>query len=187
MHRLFAGFGLPPDIRARLLALMGGVPGARWQDDEQLHLTLRYIGEVERPLAEDVALALGQVDFTAVEIALAGVGAFDRKARVNALWAGVTPHEALGQLHRKIDQALVRLGQQPEHRAYHPHITLARLSAPLPAAEPFLAAQAGLTSAPFVLDRFTLFESHLGHAGARYEAIAYYPLRQPSAAGVGIP
>src|SRR5687768_8380838 len=63
MHRLFVGLRPPPAIRARLLALMGGVTGARWQDDSQLHLTLRFIGEVERPRAEDIATALSNVHF----------------------------------------------------------------------------------------------------------------------------
>ena len=80
------------------------------------------------------------------------------------------------QLHRKIDQALVRCGLAPERRAYLPHITLARLNAPVELVEPFLQTHAGLVSPPFTLDHFLLFESRLGHAGASYEAVERYRL-----------
>lgn len=177
MHRLFVGFRPPSAIRARLLSLAGGVPGARWQSDEQLHCTLRYIGEVERPVAEDIALALGNVRFAPFELAVDGVGEFDSRGRPNALWAGLRPHETVTQLHHKIDQALVGAGLAPERRAYLPHITLARMNAQAGANERFLEAHAGLASAPFTVDSFLLYESHLGRGGASYEAIKRYPLR----------
>ena len=177
MHRLFVGLRPPEPIRTQLLGLMGGLPGARWQSDEQLHCTLRYIGEVERPVAEDVALALGAVRFAPFELAVAGVGEFDSRGRPNALWAGLRPHETVTQLHHKIDQALVRAGLAPERRAYLPHITLARMNAQAGANERFLEAHAGLASPPFTVDSFLLYESHLGREGASYEAIERYKLR----------
>jgi 2'-5' RNA ligase len=176
MHRLFVGLRPPPAIRALLLATMAGVFGARWQDDDQLHVTLRYIGEVERPLAEDVALALSGIRAAPIEAALAGVGRFDSRGRPNALWAGLTPHEPLAALHRKVDQALVRLGLAPEGRAYLPHITLARLSGAAGPTDRFLADYAALASSPFTFEHFTLFESHLGHEHASYEAVERYRL-----------
>jgi RNA 2',3'-cyclic 3'-phosphodiesterase len=177
MHRLFVGLRPPPAIRAQLLALMGGVSAARWQDDSQLHLTLRFIGEVERPLAEDVAVALANVHFPPVEVALHGVGQFDSRGRPSALWAGIRPHDAATGLHKKVDQALVRCGLAPERRAYLPHITLARMNASAGTTERFLASHAGLASPLFGLDHFLLFESTLGREGAVYEAIERYPLR----------
>ncbi|HVJ01486.1 MAG TPA: RNA 2',3'-cyclic phosphodiesterase [Sphingomonas sp.] len=177
MHRLFVGLRPPASIRERLLALMGGVPGARWQSDAQLHITLRFVGEVERPLAEDVALALSGVHFPSVDVALDGVGEFGSRGRPTALWAGVRPHERLVELHKKIDQAMVRCGLPPERRAYLPHITLARMNSRAGPADRFLEAQSGLSSPPFTLDHFILFESHLGHEAASYEAVERYPLR----------
>lgn len=177
MHRLFVAIRPPAAIRAFLTAQMGGVPGARWQDDDQLHLTLRFIGEVERPVAEDVAAALGGVRHPRFEIALAGLGEFDRKGRRDAIWAGVAPHDALAALHRKVDQALVRIGLPPEARAYLPHITLARFArggGGDPAG--FFAAHGGLTSPAFEVAHFGLFESTLGSEGAHYEMVARYPL-----------
>lgn len=176
MHRLFVGLRPPAAIRQRLLSIMGGVPGARWQDDDQLHVTLRYIGEVQRPVAEDIALALGQVHWPRIDATVSGVGEFDARGRPNALWAGIAAHEPLKGLHRKIDQALVRLGLESERRAYLPHITLARMNAAAGSNDRFLADHAGLSSERFTFTHFTLFESHLGSAGASYESVARYPL-----------
>jgi 2'-5' RNA ligase len=176
MLRLFVGLRPPAPIRAQLLALAGGIPGARWQDDDQLHITLRFIGEVDERAAEDAALALSAVHWPPVEVALDGVGTFDSRGRINALWAGVRPKESLAGLHRKIDQALVRAGQEPERRAYLPHVTLARMNTPSEAVARFVEAHAALASPAFTLEHFYLFESSLGHEGARYDVLARYPL-----------
>ncbi|RYY47700.1 MAG: RNA 2',3'-cyclic phosphodiesterase [Sphingomonadales bacterium] len=176
MHRLFVAFALPPAIRRQLLASSGGIPGARWQSDDQLHLTLRFIGEVDRHAAEDAALALAAIRYPQISIALSGVGQFESRGRPNAVWAGVTPHDALIGLHKKVDQALIRAGQPPEARAYLPHVTLARMNAASGAADKFLAQHAALASAPFVLTHFHLYESHLGRDGASYEAVERYAL-----------
>ena len=177
MHRLFAALRPPPAIRARLLDLMGGVMGARWQDDDQLHLTLRFIGEVDARTADDIAEMLGTVRHPPVELALAGVGTFEKRGRVHTLWAGVRPPEPAARLHRKIDQLLVRLGLPLEARAYAPHITLARFArAAAPPLEPFLEAHAALTSEVFTCDSFALFESRIGRDGAEYTEVVRYPL-----------
>ena len=178
MHRLFVAVSPPAPIREQLLDLMEGVSGARWQDDEQLHLTLRYIGSVEAPMAEDIVAALGNVHQVPFEIALHGVGRFGSRGRVNAVWAGVQPHDALAHLHRKVDQALVRIGLKPERRAYLPHITLARFGRESAGLDCFVARHAGLTSAPFPVKSFGLYESHLSQHGASYELIERYPLQR---------
>lgn len=176
MHRLFVALRPPPAMRRKLLDIMEGVDSARWQEDEQLHLTLRYIGAVERPIAEDIAVALQGVHAPALDLALSGVGRFDTGSRGRALWAGVTPHDAVAALHRKVDHALVRAGLPPEGRAFLPHITLARLNRSSGPVDGFLAAHAGLASAAMRFDRLILYESHLGPDGAWYEAVAGYPL-----------
>ncbi|AJP73191.1 RNA 2',3'-cyclic phosphodiesterase [Sphingomonas hengshuiensis] len=177
MLRIFAGLALPGQIMSSLLATMGGIPGARWQSAEQLHLTLRFIGDVDRRVAEDIALALGQVSVPPITIALSGVGQFESRGRPNAVWAGVRPQAPLAALHRKIDQAVVRCGLPPEGRAYLPHVTLARMNAASGATDLFLETHAGLASPPFTLDHFILFESRLGHGGASYTPVERYPLR----------
>ena len=122
MIRLFVAIRPPAEIRARLLAAMGGVRGARWQSEEQLHLTLRFIGEVDRHRAEDVDAVLAGVRQPGFEIALDGLGAFERRGEPTALWAGVSPQEPLRALHKKVDQAIARTGLAPERRVYTPHI-----------------------------------------------------------------
>ncbi len=177
MHRLFVALRPPTAIRGRLLGAMGGVPGARWQDDAQLHMTLRYIGEVEPHAAEDVALVLGSVRHAPVELRLDGCGVFDdSRGRPNAIWAGVSPREPLAALHRKVDAAIVRAGLEPERRAYLPHITLARMSGSAGPVDRWLAEHAALASEPFAIDAMVLYESRLGHGGASYEPVALYPL-----------
>jgi RNA 2',3'-cyclic 3'-phosphodiesterase len=176
MHRLFVAARPPAPIREQLLDLMEGVPGARWQDDEQLHITLRFIGEVDARVADDVAGALGTVRHPSFEIALEGIGKFGSRGRVNAAWAGVRPHDQLARLHRKIDHALIRTGLAPERRAYLPHITLARFGREVGGLDGFLARHAALTSGPFAVSDFGLYESRLSQAGATYELVERYSL-----------
>lgn len=175
MHRLFVAIRPPEEVREKLLDLMEGVPGLRWQTDEQLHLTLRFIGEVERPVAEDVAVALGRIRFDPCDIALDGVGRFDQR-RGGALWAGVSPKEQLKALAQKVERACQSAGLPPERRAYHPHVTLARWSKAAPNLAPFIERHGSLRSEPWTIDHFTLYESHLTRDGAHYEAVAQYTL-----------
>lgn len=179
LHRLFIGLRPPKDVRALLLGMMGGVAAARWQSDDQLHLTLRFIGDVDGRMAEDVALTIARVHTARFTTSLHGVGQFSKLGRTNAIWAGLTPGDALTSLHRKIDQALIRIGLTAEGRAYVPHITLARLPRSAGAeheVSQFLAAHGGLTSTPFAFSHVTLFESHLTRDGARYDAIDRWPI-----------
>ncbi len=184
MIRLFVALRPPPPIRDALADLMEGVPDARWQDDEQLHLTLRFIGEVERPQAEDIAAALGHIHAPAPRVALAGVGSFDKGGKVDTLWADVAPAAPLARLAASVDQACVRAGVAPERRAYRPHITVARLSrraGSAPEVTGWLVRHAALASAPFTLPHLILYQSHLGRGGATYEPVARWPLGTPDA------
>jgi RNA 2',3'-cyclic 3'-phosphodiesterase len=176
MHRLFVAIRPPTGVRSQLSGLMGGVPGARWQDDGQLHLTLRFVGEVDVRTAEDIADALPAVRANALELRLDGVGTFDRRGVVDTLWAGVAPREPLEALHRKIDRALVGVGLPPEGRAYRPHVTLARFGRRGGDVSAFAERNAALTSALFAVSHFGLFESRIGHGGASYQEIATYRL-----------
>jgi 2'-5' RNA ligase len=175
-HRLFVALRPPRPIRAVLIAAMHGISGARWQDDEQLHLTLRFIGEVDRHRAEDIAAALGGLHAPAIPARIAGVGLFERQGRPHMVWAGVEPPAPLAALHRKVDQALARVGVAPETRTFVPHITLARLNRASGPVAPFLAQSSDLASPPFLFDHVTLYESEMGHDGSRYHPVARYPL-----------
>jgi 2'-5' RNA ligase len=175
-HRLFVALRPPPTIRALLSTAMHGIAAARWQDDDQLHLTLRFIGEVDRHQAEDIAAALGALHGSAVTARIAGVGLFERKGLPHTVWAGVEPLALLAGLHRKVDQLLARVGVDPETRAFVPHITLARLNRSAGPVAAFLAQHSDLASPPFDFTHVVLYESEMGHGGSRYHPVARYPL-----------
>jgi 2'-5' RNA ligase len=176
MHRLFVAIRPPEDVRQTLLGLMGGLHDLRWQNDNQLHLTLRFIGEVERPVADDIAAELARIRFERFSIALDGVGKFEKR-RSGALWAGVQPKEPLNALAAKTERACQSAGIEPEQRAYRPHITLARWSGRAPGLDRFLERHGGLASEPWEVREFILFESRLGQGGAHYEPVERYALR----------
>lgn len=174
MHRLFVAIRPPEAIRDLLVDAMDDSPELRWVGDEQLHLTLRFIGEVERPLANDIADALSAIRFPPFELRIGGVGRFERRSG-GALWAAVEPKKPVAELAAKVDRACVIAGLEPERRAFHPHITLARWNrSGAEAASQFERRRCGLSSSPFVVNGFALFESHLSRHGPHYEEIAAY-------------
>jgi RNA 2',3'-cyclic 3'-phosphodiesterase len=176
MHRLFIAIRPPGPIRDLLIDAMDDSPEFRWQDEDQLHLTLRFIGEVERPVAEDVAAALAHVRAQRFEARIDGVGRFDQR-RAGALWAGVEPKPQLAALAGKIERVCQQTGLEPERRAFHPHITLARWKGRRSReVADFLERKRGLESEGWEVDAFILFESRLSRHGAHYEEIAAYEL-----------
>jgi len=176
MHRLFVAIRPPEPIRDLLIDAMDDSAEFRWQNDEQLHLTLRFVGEVERPVAEDLADALGRIRAPRFDIRIKAVGRFDQR-NSGALWAGVEPKEPLAALAAKVERVCVGVGLEPERRAFHPHITLARWKGRRGHdAEDFVARNRVLASDAFEVAGFTLFESRLSRHGAHYEEVASYPL-----------
>lgn len=175
--RLFVGLALPADIRARLSGLRGGLKGVRWVAEENLHLSLRFIGEVTGGTDQDIDRALQSVGGAAFELTLSGLGAFDRRGRVHAVWAGIDKSDPLAALRDRIESALVRIGLEPEHRKFKPHVTLGRLkNGSADETGRFLESHAGFTAGPIAVEGFTLFESHLGQGGSHYVSLAEYPL-----------
>jgi 2'-5' RNA ligase len=174
MLRLFIAIELPVPVRDALAAVMGGVAGARWQTDEQLHLTLRFIGEVDRHMAADIAAALATVNVTAFDLVLDGIGSFDNRGRVDTLWVGVAPRAAAAALAARVDSALGRVGLPPETRAFVPHITVARLGRNAGPITDFPAMP--IPAMRFAVTGFALWESRLGHAGSDYQIIERYPV-----------
>ena len=176
MHRLFVAIRPPGHIRDLLIDAMDDTPDFRWQDEEQLHLTLRFVGEVERPLADDLADALARIRSRPFDVRVKGVGRFEQRSS-GALWAGLEPKEPLAALAAKVERACVGIGLDPERRAFHPHITLARWKGRRTReVADFLERRRGLASDPFAVGEFILFESRLSRHGAHYEAVASYPL-----------
>jgi 2'-5' RNA ligase len=175
MVRLFVGLALPDRHRQHLRMLGGGIEGARWVAAANLHLTLRFIGEVDEDVAEDLATALQPVAIEPFELKIKGMGVFGHPP--HALWAGVedAPKGALGALAASVESVLVREGLAPEHRNFTPHITLARFRKANEARiARFLEEGAGLALEPFRVSGFSLFQSHLRPEGAEYERIVEY-------------
>ena len=155
---------------------MDDSPDFRWQDEEQLHLTLRFVGEVDRPIAGDLADGLSRVRADRFPLRVKGVGRFEQR-NSGALWAGVEPKDPVIALAAKVERACQQVGLEPERRAFHPHITLARWKGRRTReVQDFIERRAGLATDPFEVERFILFESRLSRHGAHYEEVASYPL-----------
>lgn len=175
MIRLFAAIALPPELAGGLAAQKAGIPRARWVEARNLHITLRFIGEVDGGMAQEIHECLAEIRPAAFELTLEGFGTFGNR-RLGSLWAGVAKSAELTHLQAKIDSALSRAGIQPEGRKFLPHVTLARLKdAPVARVQAFIAGHSPFR-ASFPVDHFTLFRSHLGRGGAEYQALAEYPL-----------
>jgi 2'-5' RNA ligase len=176
MHRLFAAIRPPEFIRDLLIDAMDESADFRWQDDGQLHLTLRFVGEVERPVADDLADALGRIVAPKFGLRINGTGRFEQR-NSGTLWAGVEPKAPLAALAAKIERACQSARLEPERRAFHPHITLARWEGRRTReVQGFLERTRGLASEPWQVDEFILYESRLSRHGAHYEEVESYPL-----------
>jgi 2'-5' RNA ligase len=174
LARLFVAIRPPAAVREALLGAMGGIDGARWQDDAQLHLTLAFAGEVERPVADDLIEALAEIESEAFPLEVAGVGHFERKGAATAVWARVPASEPLAQLQRRVERACRRAGIATEKRAYRPHVTLARLGRSAGPIGDWLAEHGTLRAGPWEASGFTLYESHLRQEGPHYAPLVDY-------------
>lgn len=176
-HRLFVGIELPPALCAELAALQGGLRGARWVAPENLHLTLRFIGEVDRRQANEIADELGALRAPRFDLRLADAGTFGSGRRPRALWVGVAPAPALADLKKRVDAACARAGLGPDDRRFAPHVTIARLGGRIADAAAQRAGEiAAVAHGGFAVEEVVLFESLAGADGPHYERVARYPL-----------
>ena len=176
MLRLFVGIGFPPELKLQLSTLCAGVPGARWVDPGNYHLTLRFIGEIAEDAAADVDDALARLKARRFTLQLAGTGIFGN-GKPRQLWVGVERRPELVTLRDKVEQALIRTGLPPEARKFSPHVTLARLHNPAMAPlRSFLVAHAQFRAEPLPVEGFSLIASFQTKAGSVYEDQADYPL-----------
>jgi RNA 2',3'-cyclic 3'-phosphodiesterase len=176
MMRLFVALELPDQVAEGLILLQGGVPGARWSRREQLHLTLRFIGEVDGRDAAAIDDALSSIRAPRFTLELKGVGEFGGR-NPRALWTGLRDDTAVHRLQRKIESALQRIGLPAEERKFAPHVTLARLrAAPRERVITFLATHALYASTPFEVNRFILYSSQMSQNGSLYRPERSYAL-----------
>jgi 2'-5' RNA ligase len=176
MPRLFTGIEIPPDIGQSLSLLRGGLPGARWVDPENYHLTLRFIGDVDDPTAHEVASMLGRVKRAPFDLHLEGLSSFGgRKPR--AVVASVPPNQPLLEVQAEHERLLQRIGLEPEGRKFTPHVTLARLrdSSSREVAD-YLASRGLFRTPAFHVPRFVLYSARESVGGGPYVVEASYPL-----------
>jgi 2'-5' RNA ligase len=176
MPRLFTALEIPRQAALSLSLLRGGLPGARWIDVENYHLTLRFIGDVEGHVADEIVNALDRVRRPAFDLALSGVGAFGQK-KPHAVWAGTAASPDLNALQAEIDRICQRLGIAPDPRKFMPHVTLARLrnSSPVEVAK-YLSARGNFSTLPFRVGRFVLMSSRDSIGGGPYIVEEAWPL-----------
>lgn len=169
MIRLFAAIAIPEDIGEPLLRRQQGLPGARWRPLEAMHITLRFFGDVQERVAEDLDVELARITAAPFGVTLESVGAFDEGPEIHAVWAGVAESEPLRTLAGRCETAARRARVTPDRRVWRPHLTLAYLNRPDPAdVAAWIQANALLRSPPFAVDRFGLYSSHRTGEGSRY-------------------
>ena len=176
MPRLFTALEIPRDAALSLSLLRGGLPGARWIDVENYHITLRFIGDVEGHVADEIANALDRVRRPSFSLTLSGVGAFGGK-KPHAVWAGITPSPALNALQAEIERICQRLGLPADPRKFTPHVTLARLrNARTEDVAHYLSGRGNFHTAPFTVNRFVLMSSKESVGGGPYLTEEVFPL-----------
>jgi 2'-5' RNA ligase len=177
--RLFIAADLPAELRPVIARLCQGIAGARWTRAEQLHITLRFLGDTAEDRLADLREHLREVRTPRFELALHGTGVFPppsarKPARV--LWLGLEPPESLRALKHAVDGVL---GPDPEtaKRGFSPHLTLARFpTRPRHDLDRFLSEHAGFDGGRFVISSFHLYRSTLRPEGALHDIVESYPL-----------
>ena len=177
MPRAFIALDLPDSACERLREIAADLRGAGWVPVEHYHLTLRFLGEVERHAFEALGRALQGVRAEAFQFDLKGVGHFPLRGHPETLWAGVAPCEPLQRLRHRVESALVRSGLPPEGRKFHPHVALGRMkNGPPRLAAVFEVAHALFRIADIPAEYFHLYTSRLKPSGAEHAVEASYPL-----------
>ena len=176
MPRLFVGIELPDDVRDLIGELEAPLPGVRWIENDNLHLTLRFAGAIGNDQARELADFLSAIDVDAFEMRLDGLGTFGGKDP-RTLWAGVSAGPELEALARGCERAARSAGLKPEGRSFKPHVTIARLNKPrIEALTRFLSRHGRFASQPFVVSRFVLYSSKPQVGGGPYVVEEAYPL-----------
>lgn len=176
MPRLFAGIELPEEIRDQLSDLAKPLGGAKWVDDDDFHITLRFAGDIGGRIARDFTDLLGEIEADAFELRLEGIGTFGGNDP-RAIWAGISPNPALESLARACDRAARNAGLSPSPHPFKAHVTLARLRhSPPEMVARTLERIGAFRTEPFQVSKFVLFSSKPKVGGGPYVVEATYPL-----------
>jgi RNA 2',3'-cyclic 3'-phosphodiesterase len=175
MPRIFTALEIPADVGQSLALLRGGLPGARWVEPGNYHLTLRFIGDVDDALAREVSYLLEGIRRPAFDLQLDGLDSFGGN-KPRAVVAAAAPVRPLIDLQADHERLMQRVGLEPE-RKYRPHVTLARLrDASSRQVADYLASHQPFRSTPFAVSRFVLYSSRASVGGGPYVVEAEYPL-----------
>ena len=176
MPRIHIALDLPEEVADQVDRLCVGLPDVRWADPEEMHVTLRFIGQVDHPTYEEIGESLADIFAPPFEIRLQGIGHFPPRGEPTTLWIGISPSEGLNALKRRVERQLASLGVAPEPRRYAPHLTIARTRSPLPENRlgAFLKRLSLYRSEPFIVSGFTLYSSFLRSDGAIHMPEAKY-------------
>jgi 2'-5' RNA ligase len=177
MPRLFTGLEIPRDVAFLLSLKRGGLSGARWIDPENYHITLRFIGDVDGRVADEISDSLDRLSHSlAFDVRLTHLGAFGGD-KPRALYAGVEINSALTQLQAAQERVLQRIGLEPEGRKFTPHVTLARLrGGGASEIADFIAGAGRFEPLTFPVGRFVLYSSRDSVGGGPYLVEQAYPL-----------
>lgn len=178
MPRLFTALEIPRSAAMSLSLLRGGLPGARWIDVENYHITLRFIGDVDGRTADEVVDRLDRIDRPEFSLTLNGIGSFGSK-KPHSIWAGVSPVPELHALQGEIERICQRIGLPPDPRKFTPHVTLARLKASrVEDVVHYLGGRGDFHTMPFRIGRFVLLSSRDSVGGGPYLTEEVFPLRE---------
>jgi RNA 2',3'-cyclic 3'-phosphodiesterase len=175
MPRLFTALEIPLAARTRLSLMRAPLNGARWVDAENMHITLRFAGDIDGRTADELADQLADVVARPFTVSIVGAGAFGgRDPRV--LWAGVETSPQLEALYRANERAARAVGLEADPRAFKPHVTLARMrGVRQKTVAQFLGEYGDLRLEPFMVSRFVLLSARPGSGGPPYGIEAEYP------------
>lgn len=185
MPRLFTALEIPRDATLSLSLLRGGLPGARWVDAENYHVTLRFIGDVTGPTADEIVHALDQMRRNAFSLRFQGVGSFGSR-KPHSIWAGVTPTPDLMALQAEIERICHRLGLPGDPRKFKPHVTLARPRAARSSeVVRYLEGRGDFSTMPFTVPRFVLMSARESIGGGPYVVEEAFPLTEVEGSRAG--
>jgi 2'-5' RNA ligase len=178
MYRLFTAIHFPDPVKERIADLCFGVREARWLPIEQIHLTLRFIGEVNKHAFDDIREALDTIATDPFTLSCKGVGFFPLRGNPRVLWVGIEPAPKLQALYGMLERCLEQIGVEREHQKFHPHLTVARFKQQIPVSEvmPFVAANSLFRAGPVAVDAFHLYSSVLRPEGPIHTLEESYPL-----------
>ena len=179
MPRLFTALEIPRNAAMSLSLLRGGLPGARWIDVENYHITLRFIGDVDGRTADEIVERLDRIDRPEFQLRLEGIGSFGSK-KPHSIWAGVSPSPEMYALQGEIERICQRIGLPPDPRKFTPHVTLARLKySRVDDVVQYLAGRGNFQTSTFTVPRFVLLSSRESVGGGPYLTEEVFPLHEP--------